>query len=322
MIFFADQAWFYLSARDALLTGHLPLLGITASITWLHQGPLWTYLLIPGLALTNFHPLSGSILAIIFSLPTPLLLYFFAKRLWGKSAAVTAVLLFTLNPWFLLVHSNLAYHTTPIFLFTLVFFWCLIKKHDFLTGLFLGLLYQLHLLTFIFWPIMLFRRRLIPGFILGIIPFLLAGPIQSFGIFIWLAKKAFEGFSGTGVLSDAYLVVVYIPAVLMISWLVSKLSRPIGILLIAILLGFGVWNFKLDRYGPSLSSRIALSEAILSESRTATPELIMQGPGAKFRSYGMPYEYLIWWLSRASFPSGPHSKFLIHEQAQTYEVLE
>lgn len=63
--FFGDIGWFYLSARDALLLGKFPLLGITASMTWLHQGPLWTYLLIPAFWLSDFHPLSPVILALI-----------------------------------------------------------------------------------------------------------------------------------------------------------------------------------------------------------------------------------------------------------------
>lgn len=43
--FIGDQGWFYLSARDVLLSGNIPLVGITSSHTWLHQGPRWTYLL-------------------------------------------------------------------------------------------------------------------------------------------------------------------------------------------------------------------------------------------------------------------------------------
>lgn len=44
--YFADMDWFFDSARQALVSGEVPVLGITASITWLHQGPLWTYLLL------------------------------------------------------------------------------------------------------------------------------------------------------------------------------------------------------------------------------------------------------------------------------------
>src|SRR3990167_8267340 len=45
MPFIGDQGWFYISARDMLLTGNIPLTGIASSHPWLHQGPFWTYIL-------------------------------------------------------------------------------------------------------------------------------------------------------------------------------------------------------------------------------------------------------------------------------------
>jgi len=40
MMFIGDQWWFYLSARDLILTGNIPLVGITSSHIWIYQGPL------------------------------------------------------------------------------------------------------------------------------------------------------------------------------------------------------------------------------------------------------------------------------------------
>ena len=305
MPFIGDQAWFYLAARDALLGRGLPLLGITASITWLHQGPLWTYLLVPLIA----HPVLPAILTSIMGVVSVYLIYFLGG--WPASLLLAALPLSVLQ-------SRMPYHTSLIPLFSIILFLLLRRHRDFLAGLFLGLLYQLHLLTFIFWPVMFFRRRTIPGFILGILPFLLVGPVQTFGIFAWIAKHTLTGFGGSTI-STAYLVVLLVPAILVVPWFLNRIPKFIGILIIVIYLGFSYW--KLD-IGSSLSSRIVLSKAILSQSSTDAPEIVMDGPGSQFRSYSMPYEYLVWWLSRSTPPGDSHTRFLIHESSQTYEVLK
>src|SRR5260221_5098084 len=41
MPFIGDQGWFYMSARDMVLYRQMPLVGITSSHVWLHQGPYW-----------------------------------------------------------------------------------------------------------------------------------------------------------------------------------------------------------------------------------------------------------------------------------------
>lgn len=222
-VFFDDARWFYASARGALF-GQFPLLGITASITWLHQGPLWTYLYIPALWLSNFSPVSGSvpvnILNILF-IPT---FYYLLSVLFNKKIALINIIIVWLLPWWIF-HSGLAYHTSLIPLFEVIFLLCLIKQRDFLVGLFLGFLYQLHLLTFIFWPLLLRSKilnlRSILGFMLGILPFLVSGPTQTFGIFIWITKHLFEGFGGTGLASEAYRVVLFVPTLVLLNYFVK-----------------------------------------------------------------------------------------------------
>lgn len=220
--YFADIDWFYLSAREALLSGRFPVLGITASIIWLHQGPLWTYMVIPAFWISNFHPLSPVIFIIFINLFLISNFYYLISLLFGKRTALLSTLVLVFNPW-LAMHLRTPYHTAPVPLFEVIFLLCLIKQKDFLAGLFLGMLYQLHLLTFIFWPLLIFRlnKRSIFGFILGILPFLISGPTQTFGIFIWIAKHLFEGFGGTGLASEAYRVVLFIPSLLLLIYFVK-----------------------------------------------------------------------------------------------------
>ncbi|MEK7091301.1 MAG: glycosyltransferase family 2 protein [Patescibacteria group bacterium] len=309
MPFIGDQAWFYLSARDALLGRGLPLLGITASITWLHQGPLWTYFLVPLIA----HPVLPAVFTSVLGVVSVYLIYFLGG--WSASLLLATLPLAVLQ-------SRMPYHTSLIPLISIIYFLLLRRRRDFLAGLFLGFLYQLHLLTFIFWPLLFLRLRprQIAGFLLGILPFLIVGPVQTFGIFAWIAKHALTGFGGSTI-STAYLVVLLVPAILIASWFLNRLPKLFRILLIMIYLGFSIWNLEFT-LGPSFSSRLSLSKAIFSQSRTTDPELVMDGPGSKFRSYSMPYEYLVWRLSRSTPPSGTHSRFLIHESSQTFEVLK
>ncbi len=302
MPFIGDQAWFYLAARDALFGRNFPLLGITASITWLHQGPLWTYLLVPLIA----HPVLPAILTSLAGIVSIYLIYFLGG--WPASLLLAVLPLSVLQ-------SRMPYHTSLIPLFSILFFLLLRRHRDFLAGLFLGFLYQLHLLTFIFWPVIIFRHRLIPGFILGILPFLLTGPTQTFGIFVWIAKHALTGFGGSTI-STAYLVVLLVPAIL----IMAKIIRKIPWLILPFL--FYSLTHQIFTLGPSFSARLFLAQTMLSQSNTSSPEILMDGPGSKFRSYSMPYEYLVWWLSRTTPPSGSHSRFLIHEQSQTFEVVE
>ncbi len=287
--FFGDIGWFYLSARDAILLGKFPLLGITSSITWLHQGPLWTYMVIPAFILSNFHPLSPVIFIItlnIFLIPN---FYYLILKLFNKKTALLCTFLLVLFPWWTM-HSRIPYHTSPIPLFEVICLLCLIKQRDFLAGLFLGFLYQLHLLTFIFWPIMAFRlnKKIILGFLLGILPFIISGPIQTLGIFVWIIKHIFVGFGVTGLASEAYRVVLFIPSLLLLSLILHKLSKLLKIIIVVVTLLFVNLTFDIGRYAPFYSQYL--------ESAKSGIDIYAQG--SKFPSAIMPFQYLTWWLGR------------------------
>lgn len=126
MPFFGDQGWFYLSARDLLTKGEIPLVGITSSHTWLHQGPLFTYILAISLWLSRFNPLGGAYLAISIGLVSIWLMYYVGKNVFSKNVGIIASLLLAISP-LAIVHSRISYHTTPIPLFTTLFFYAIYK---------------------------------------------------------------------------------------------------------------------------------------------------------------------------------------------------
>lgn len=126
MVFIGDIAWFYLSARDMLLYGNIPLVGIASSHPWIHQGAFWTYLLAPYLFLTNFHPLSGGYLAASIGVVTAMLVYFFTKRMFNNQTALFSAAFFATSP-LVVLNSRMPYHTAPIPLFVLLYIYSLFR---------------------------------------------------------------------------------------------------------------------------------------------------------------------------------------------------
>jgi GT2 family glycosyltransferase len=152
MVFLGDFAWFYLSAKDLLIQGQIPLVGIASSHPWLHQGALWTYMLATSLLIGNFNPLAGGYVAAGIGVLTVLLLYIFTKEMFGKRTAFFATAFFATSP-FIIFHSRLPYHTAPIPLFVLLYLYALYKwvqgssMHFIFVILWLVFLYNFELAT-------------------------------------------------------------------------------------------------------------------------------------------------------------------------------
>lgn len=107
--FIGDQAWFYLSARDMMQTGQIPLVGITSSHTWLHQGALWTYILGPILYLADYHPAAPAFFTAGVGVVTTGLLYWVSNKLFNIRVAIIASLFYAVAP-IGLIYDRMAYH--------------------------------------------------------------------------------------------------------------------------------------------------------------------------------------------------------------------
>lgn len=303
--FIGDQAWFYISARDALLNGTLPTLGIASSITWIKQGAVWTYLLIPTLVFGRFNPIWGSVLTSTLGLVTIYVFYRFTRNLH------TTLILAT-SPFFILL-SRMAYHTAPIPLFELIFLISVVRKKPMLAAVFMGILYQLHLLTFIFWPLFLFARPKMKHyviFIISILPFIISGREQTYGAIKWVIKGLITGFPGSNLYSGAYLAVLLVPLLIILSIVMHKIPKKLsaGLTLIAVL--YNIYNSRSLNIS-SFSNISSASQKILSLSQTSEPKILVTGPGLEFSSTAMPYQYLVWYLSRSTKPSGIFNEFII-----------
>jgi GT2 family glycosyltransferase len=154
MLFIGDQGWFYLSARDIILTGQIPLVGITSSHPWLHQGALWTYMLAFALGLTHFNPVSGAYLSVIFGLLSTMLIYRAGSEMFSSRVGIIAALLYATSP-LAIFSARTPYHTAPITFFTLLYILFLFrwlegrKKYFPLIIFTLAILYNLEIATFL-----------------------------------------------------------------------------------------------------------------------------------------------------------------------------
>jgi len=160
MIFIGDQGFFYISARDMLLSGYIPLVGITSSHVWLHQGPFWTYLLAGALWIGHFNPVSGAYLSSLIGLITVFLVYKIGSEMFSQRVGILASMLYSTLP-LVVFFARMPYHTEPIALLTLLFFYALFiwtKGYRYgvpLIIFLLAVLYNFEISTFMLFPIFL-----------------------------------------------------------------------------------------------------------------------------------------------------------------------
>ncbi|PIR80351.1 MAG: hypothetical protein COU25_00430, partial [Candidatus Levybacteria bacterium CG10_big_fil_rev_8_21_14_0_10_35_13] len=165
--FIGDQGWFYISARDLILNKTIPLVGITTSHVWLHQGPLWTYIVATLFSIFKFNPVLPFYFTALFDVLTLILIFKICKEIFSFKTALFSSFLYAFSP-IIILNSRTAYHTSLIPFFVILLFYSLYKwmKGDvkyFPFAIFnLFILYNLELQTFLF--ILLFLAMLFYGY--------------------------------------------------------------------------------------------------------------------------------------------------------------
>jgi GT2 family glycosyltransferase len=161
MSFFGDLAWFYISARDLAVLHTIPLVGITTSHIWLHQGPLWTYMLAFTLSIFNFNPVAGAYLTSIIGIITVFIVYKIGKIYFSPKVGLISAFLFATSP-LVVIHARMPFITSIIpflasILLLAVFAWIKGRKNYFFAVFALMLLlYNFELATQSLWVIILF----------------------------------------------------------------------------------------------------------------------------------------------------------------------
>ncbi len=118
-IFFGDAARDILAADQALETQTLPLLGIPSSVPRFRQGPLSVWLSMAVLAVAGpQHYAVASVFALL-SILAVIVLYELTTLALNAKTGLIAALLLAISP-LAIAHGRMAYHITPIPLFTVL----------------------------------------------------------------------------------------------------------------------------------------------------------------------------------------------------------
>lgn len=150
-----DQGWFYLSARDMLMTNQIPLVGITSSHLWLHQGALWIYVLAVIFKIFKFSPLSPVVFTVFLDLITLALIYKLSSKIFNSMTGLLAAVFYAFSPYVVMA-SRMSYHTSFIPLLSILIIYSMYKwikgniMYFPLVLLLLSLLYNFELQTVIF----------------------------------------------------------------------------------------------------------------------------------------------------------------------------
>jgi 4-amino-4-deoxy-L-arabinose transferase-like glycosyltransferase len=227
MIFSGDEGWFYLDAKELLLGNSFPLVGITSSHNWMHQGAYWTYLLAGALFLGKFNPLAGGYLAAVIGVLTVYVCFFVGKKLFSDRVGLLFAFLYTLSP-LAIYNMRLPLDTTPLPLLALLFFYTL---YEWVNGkkyalLFLGILF-----------VLLYNFEL--ASIMFIVPF---GLVMVFGMV--KRKRYMESFKNKQLIGVTFLSMVLIMLPMLLYdihhgfpqtirfgvWLIYRIFVTVGIL--------------------------------------------------------------------------------------------
>lgn len=183
MVFLADQGRDMLRVYELYTARRLTLLGPTSSQGNFFFGPLYYYLMAPGLILAKFHPVGAVITVIAIDL---LGLYF----LFRLTRSLSIALIYATSP--LLIHWSQS-TLNPFFIpgLTAICLFCLSRRKFWLAGMLAGALIQLHYSAII---LVIFMVK--PAFLLG----LLAGlsPMLAFELrHGWLNTRGIWDFLAT-----------------------------------------------------------------------------------------------------------------------------
>jgi len=263
MHFIGDFAWYYLQAKDMILNGGIPLVGVPSSVPILRQGAVWTWMLAGSLIIGKFHPVSGAFLSGALGVTAVVGTYYLTKLWFGKRVGLVAALIAATSP-FIINMDRYPFITAGIYPLTIIISLFLTKSMKegnynwFFLGFFLALIYQFELAAFIMLPIVtatliLSKSKLnrksflifLLGGAIGLSPFIIHDIregiyLQTVGFLAWLVIKIYEGLSGIFTAGGSLLI--FTPFLLFIKELILPASS--GFAYTLFILSFALFLYK------------------------------------------------------------------------------
>lgn len=275
MPFIGDFGHDYLAAKDLLTAGKIPLLGIASSVPWLYQGSLWIYLAAVALWLGNFHPVAPAVLTGALSLITLWAIIAIAWKYWGKLAAISAGLVFATSP-LVVWQARTPWHTSPIPLVAIGYFYFLLQGSVFWSAFFMGLLFQFELSNFPLILLMLFtplrfKKIALVGFLIPLIPKVIYDFTHNFtqlgGFVLWLGYRTVtfnpHRFLTTTQIIFDYLQKLFPWSLVLILWTLRRPKTPAEYILVSwfllLVASFYIHGTPSEAYFPVLFPILSLA---------------------------------------------------------------
>lgn len=273
MPFIGDFGHDYLAAKDLLTAGKIPLLGIASSVPWLYQGSLWIYLAAVALWLGNFHPVAPAVLTGALSLITLWAIIAIAWKYWGKLAAISAGLVFATSP-LVVWQARTPWHTSPIPLVAIGYFYFLLRRSAFWSAFFFSLLFQFELSNF---PLIILLTRVhlnklvFLGLLIPLIPKVIYdfthGFTQLGGFVLWLGYRT-ATFNPHHLLTTSQIIFDYLQkffpwSLVLILWTLRRPKTPAELLtvywLLITMVAFYIHGTPSEAYFPVLFPTLSLA---------------------------------------------------------------
>jgi len=190
MIFLGDEGRDAIIVKDMIDKWHFPLIGPPTSVGNIYLGPLYYYMMLPPMVLTNFNPVSASVMVAMIGVATVFLVYYLGKTWFGRGAGLLAAYLYAISP-VTINYSRFSWNPNPLPFFTLLAILSIVKlqkSNNFLwlilTGLSLAAALQMHYLALILIPVIVIlwfyqvlkkseKKNFLKGTLLGVGAFLL-----------------------------------------------------------------------------------------------------------------------------------------------------
>jgi len=190
MIFLGDEGRDAIIVKDMIDKWHFPLIGPPTSVGNIYLGPLYYYMMLPPMVLTNFNPVSASVMVAMIGVATVFLVYYLGKTWFGRGAGLLAAYLYAISP-VTINYSRFSWNPNPLPFFTLLAILSIVKlqkSNNFLwlilTGLSLAAALQMHYLALILIPVIVTlwfyqvlkksaKENFLKGTLLGLAAFLI-----------------------------------------------------------------------------------------------------------------------------------------------------
>lgn len=156
MTFLGDEGRDMLVVKRMIVDHKLTLLGPTTSVGSMYMGPVYYYMMVPFLWAFNLDPVGPSVMVAMLSVLTIYLIYRLVSDYFSRTAGLIASFLYAISPLTIIYgHSSWNPNVVPFFSILLMYSVLKIivdKKTNWfiILGLTLGVLLQLHYVTFMF----------------------------------------------------------------------------------------------------------------------------------------------------------------------------